>query len=122
MVFAISGFPCVNAPTGGVNKEGQEAVGMYVILQPDPDCGAEVIEASPGVRQLVFGGSGTAVTVQVPGRMGGPSDAARFARGLANAALDFASWCEQQGLGAHRRRTDHTGMYGPDSHPGGGQV
>ncbi|GAA2790545.1 hypothetical protein GCM10010470_26540 [Saccharopolyspora taberi] len=77
---------------------------MYVILQPDPGYGAEVIEPAPGMRQLVVGGGGMALTVQVPARMGGPGDAARFARGLASAALDFAEWCEQQGVGAHRLR------------------
>lgn len=79
---------------------------MYVILQPDPGYGAEVIEAAPGTRQLVVGGGGVAMTVQVPGRMGGPTDTARFARGLASAALDFAEWCEEQGIGAHRLRED----------------
>jgi hypothetical protein len=93
---------------------------MFVILQPEPGHGAEVVEAAPGVRQLVFGGSGTAVTVQVPGRMGGTTDAARFARGLANAALDFAAWCDQQATGAHHRRD--SGLYTPDSLPGTGEA
>lgn len=79
---------------------------MYVILQPDPESGAEVIEAAPGVRQLVAGGSGIALSLQVPGRVGGPAETARFARGLASAALDFAEWCEQQNVGAHRLRAD----------------
>lgn len=79
---------------------------MYVILQPDARYGAEVVEPAPGVRQLVVGGGEAALSVQVPGRMGGPAETARFARGLASAALDFAEWCEQQSLGRHRLHPD----------------
>lgn len=78
----------------------------YLILQPDPGWGAEVMEPAPGVRQLLIGAQGVALSVQVPARMGGPADAARFARGLASAALDFAEWCEEQGLGAHHLRPE----------------
>ncbi|MDP9643188.1 hypothetical protein J2S53_003133 [Actinopolyspora lacussalsi] len=83
-----------------------EPVGTYYIVQPDPGDGAEVVEPMPGVRQLVAGGPSGTLSVQVPGRMGGPGDAARFARSLAGAALDFAQWCEQQTGGAHRLRED----------------
>ncbi len=75
---------------------------MYVIVHPAAGDGAEVIEPAPGVRQLMVGVGGAALSVQVPPRLDGPGEAARFARDLANAALDFAQWCEQQSLGQHR--------------------
>ncbi len=75
---------------------------MYVIVQPSAGDGAEVVEPTPGVRQLIVGVGNAALSVQVPARLGGPADAARFARGLSSAALDFAEWCEQQSLGRHR--------------------
>ena len=83
----------------------------YTIIQPEPGDGAEVIESAPGVRQLVMGGGSSAICVQVPARMGGPGDAARFARGLASAALDFAEWCEQQNLGHRRNADEEHGIY-----------
>jgi hypothetical protein len=75
---------------------------MYVIVQPAAGDGAEVIEPSPGVRQLIVAVGSAALSVQVPARIGGPAEAARFARGLSSAALDFAEWCEQQGVARHR--------------------
>ncbi|WP_252365247.1 hypothetical protein [Saccharomonospora piscinae] len=75
---------------------------MFVIVQPSGGDGAEVVEPTPGVRQLIVGVGNAALSVQVPGRIGGPADAARFARGLSSAALDFAEWCEQQSFGRHR--------------------
>ncbi|ALG14713.1 hypothetical protein AOZ06_11420 [Kibdelosporangium phytohabitans] len=47
--------------------------------------------------------------VQVPARVGGLADAAQFARALAEAAADFATWCEDQ---------DRTRSYVPDSGEG----
>jgi len=42
------------------------------------------------------GGEGTTLLVQVPARIGGLSDTARFARSLAAAANEFGEWCETQ--------------------------
>lgn len=74
---------------------------VHVVIQPAPGYGAEVIEPLPGVRQLVAGSDEVGVTVQVPARIGGLTDAARFARALAAAANEFAEWCDAQ----NRNRT-----------------
>ena len=71
-------------------------MGIHVVIQPLAGYGAEVVSPSPGVRQLVAGGEGTTVLVQVPARIGGLSDTARFARSLAAAASEFGEWCETQ--------------------------
>ncbi|PZS23870.1 MAG: hypothetical protein DLM60_01640 [Pseudonocardiales bacterium] len=69
---------------------------IHVVVQPLAGYGAEVVSPSPGVRQLVAGGEGTTLLVQVPARIGGLSDTARFARSLAGAASEFGEWCETQ--------------------------
>lgn len=69
---------------------------IHVVVQPLAGYGAEVVSPSPGVRQLVAGGEGTSLLVQVPARIGGLSDTARFARSLAAAASEFGEWCETQ--------------------------
>jgi hypothetical protein len=74
---------------------------VHVVIQPGPGYGAEVITPLPGVRQLVAGCDEAGVTVQVPARIGGLTDVARFARALAAAANEFAEWCDQQ----NRNRT-----------------
>lgn len=74
---------------------------VHVVIQPATGYGAEVIEPSPGVRQLLAGGNEAGFTVQVPARIGGLTDAARFAQSLASAATEFAEWCE----GQNRNRT-----------------
>jgi hypothetical protein len=71
-------------------------MGIHVAIQPLAGYGAEVMSPSPGVCQLVAGGEGTTVLVQVPARIGGLSDTARFARSLAAAASEFGEWCEAQ--------------------------
>jgi hypothetical protein len=48
------------------------------------------------VRQLVAGNEDATLLVQVPARIGGLSDTARFARSLAAAASEFGEWCETQ--------------------------
>lgn len=63
---------------------------VHVVIQPAAGYGAEVIAPLPGVRQLVAGSDEVGVTVQVPARIVGLTDAARFARALAVAANDFA--------------------------------
>ena len=69
---------------------------VHVVIQPVAGYGAEVVSPSPGVRQLVAGMEGTTLHVQVPARIGGLSDTARFARSLAAAASEFGEWCEMQ--------------------------
>ncbi len=69
---------------------------IHVVVQPLAGYGAEVVSPSPGVRQLAAGGEGTTLLVQVPARIGGLSDTARFARSLAAAASEFGEWCETQ--------------------------
>ena len=69
---------------------------IHVVIQPLAGYGAEVVSPSPGVRQLVAGSEGTTLLVQVPARIGGLSDTARFARSLAAAASEFGEWCETQ--------------------------
>jgi hypothetical protein len=71
-------------------------MGIHVVIQPLAGYGAEVVSPSPGVRQLVAGGDGTTLLLQVPARIGGLSDTARFARSLAAAASEFGEWCETQ--------------------------
>ena len=69
---------------------------IHVVIQPLAGYGAEVVSPSPGVRQLVAGGESATFLVQVPARIGGLSDTARFARSLAAAASEFGEWCETQ--------------------------
>lgn len=69
---------------------------VHIVIQPVAGYGAEVIEPSPGVRQLIAGSDQAGFTVQVPARIGGLADTARFARSLATAAGEFAEWCEGQ--------------------------
>lgn len=71
-------------------------MGIHVVIQPLAGYGAEIVSPSPGVRQLVAGGEGTTILVQVPARIGGLSDTGRFARSLAAAASEFGKWCETQ--------------------------
>jgi hypothetical protein len=71
-------------------------MGIHVVIQPLAGYGAEIVSPSPGVRQLVAGGEGTTILVQVPARIGGLSDTARFVRSLAAAASEFGEWCETQ--------------------------
>lgn len=69
-------------------------MGIHVVIRPLAGYGAEIVSPSPGVRQLVADGEGTTILVQVPARIGGLSDTARFARSLAAAASEFGEWCK----------------------------
>lgn len=71
-------------------------MGIHVVIQPLVGYGAAVVSPSPGVRQLVAGGDEAAIMIQVPARIGGLMDTARFARSLAVAANEFGEWCETQ--------------------------
>ena len=82
---------------------------VHVVIQPAAGYVVAVLEPSPGVRQLIAGSDEAGLTVQVPARIGGLSDAAAFARALASAATDFAAWCEEQ---------NRTRSYTPDSGDG----
>lgn len=71
-------------------------MGIHVVIQPLAGYGAEVVSPSPGIRQLVAGGDSSNILIQVPARIGGLADTARFARSLAAAASEFGEWCEAQ--------------------------
>lgn len=71
-------------------------MGVHVVIQPVDGYRAEVVSPSPGIRQLVAGGDSATVLVQVPARIGGLTDTARFVRSLAAAANEFGDWCETQ--------------------------
>jgi hypothetical protein len=71
-------------------------MGIHVVIQPLVGYGAAVVSPSPGVRQLVAGSDEAAIMIQVPARIGGLMDTARFARSLAVAANEFGEWCETQ--------------------------
>ena len=71
-------------------------MGIHVVIQPLVGYGAAVVSPSPGVRQLVAGSEETSLIVQVPARIGGLMDTARFVRSLAVAANEFGEWCESQ--------------------------
>lgn len=71
-------------------------MGIHVVIQPSAGYSAEVVSPSPGVRQLVATGEGTTFVIQVPARIGGLADAARFGRSLAAAAAEFSEWCDAQ--------------------------
>ncbi|MFE6613790.1 hypothetical protein [Amycolatopsis sp. NPDC057786] len=81
-------------------------MGIHVVIQPLVGYGAAVVSPSPGVRQLVAGSEETSFIVQVPARIGGLMDTARFAQSLAAAASEFSEWCETQ----HRTRS-HTSSF-----------
>ena len=88
---------------------------VHVVIQPVTGYVAEVLEPSPGVRQLVAGDDRAGFSLQVPARIGGLADTARFARALADAAVHFAAWCEHQ----NRIRSytqDTTGERGTGAH------
>ena len=83
-------------------------MGIHVVIQPLVGYGAAVVSPSPGVRQLVAGGDETAIMIQVPARIGGLMDTARFVRSLAVAANEFGEWCETQ----NRTRTYSSPLLG----------
>lgn len=69
---------------------------IHVVIQPLSGYGAEVVSPSPGIRQLVAGSDGATLLVQVPARIDGLTDTARFARSFAAAESEFGEWCETQ--------------------------
>ncbi|MFI5561814.1 hypothetical protein ACIA2T_21270 [Amycolatopsis japonica] len=82
-------------------------MGIHVVIQPLVGYGAAVVSPSPGVRQLVVGSEETSFIVQVPARIGGLMDTARFAQSLAAAASEFSEWCETQ----HRTRSHSSSFH-----------
>ena len=82
-------------------------MGIHVVIQPLVGYGAAVVSPSPGVRQLVAGSEETSFIVQVPARIGGLMDTARFAQSLATAASEFSDWCETQ----HRTRSHSSSFH-----------
>ena len=90
----FSGCPALDRARG--NRDIGVQRGIHVVIQLLAGYVAEVVSPSPGVRQLVASGAGTTILLQVPARIGGLSDTARFARSLAAAASEFDEWCETQ--------------------------
>lgn len=71
-------------------------MGIQVVIQPSAGYGSEVVSPFPGVQQLVTQAGDAIFVIQVPARIGGLSDTARFARNLAAAASEFGDWCDEQ--------------------------
>ncbi|GAA3460843.1 hypothetical protein ACFFSW_33515 [Saccharothrix longispora] len=69
-------------------------MGLYVLLQPEEDADAGVVERAQGHPSLVISSGDARMTVQIAGREGGAEMAIRFARQLAEAAGTFADRCE----------------------------
>ncbi len=53
---------------------------VHVVIQQTAGYVAELIEPLPGMRQLVAGHDQEGLSIQVPARIGGLADTARFAR------------------------------------------
>lgn len=90
---------------------------FHIVIQPTSDYGAELLAPLPGIRQLVAGGGDVGMTIQVPARIGGLTDTARFARSLAAAATDLAQWCDGQTRTDVTATADHSGWSGLSAHP-----
>lgn len=69
-------------------------MGLYVLLQPEEDADAGVVERAQGHPSLVISSGDARMTVQIAGREGGAEMAIRFARQLEEAAGVFADRCE----------------------------
>jgi hypothetical protein len=70
-------------------------VGFYVLVQPEGNAAAVLVEHLPGHPSLIVDCGGSQISVQIAGRPNGIDDAIRFARGLADAATKFATRCEE---------------------------
>lgn len=90
---------------------------FHIVIQPTSDYGAELVAPLPGIRQLIAGGDDVGLTIQVPARIGGLTDTARFARSLAAAATDLAQWCDGQTRTDGKATADHGSWAGLGAHP-----
>ncbi|NUT92750.1 MAG: hypothetical protein HOY78_12085 [Saccharothrix sp.] len=69
-------------------------MGFYVLLQPEEDAEATLVEHAQGHPSLVLMSAGSQFTVQIAGREDGAQMAINFARELAHAATAFADRCQ----------------------------
>lgn len=69
-------------------------MGFYVLVQPEEDAEAMLVEHAQGHPSLVVCCGGSQITVQIPGRQDGAQFAIDFARELATASTAFADRCE----------------------------
>ncbi|WP_433265935.1 hypothetical protein ACQPZF_39410 [Actinosynnema sp. CS-041913] len=69
-------------------------MGFYVLLQPEEDAEASLVEHAQGHPSLLVMSAGSQITVQIAGRDGGAELAINFARELARAAAAFADRCQ----------------------------
>ncbi|MGO1050504.1 hypothetical protein [Crossiella sp. CA198] len=69
-------------------------MGFYVLVQPEEDASAEMVEHATGHPSLVADDGHSRIAIQVAGRAGGLELAANFARQLAVAAAAFADRCD----------------------------
>ncbi|XVV03706.1 hypothetical protein ACQPW3_41440 [Actinosynnema sp. CA-248983] len=69
-------------------------MGFYVLLQPEEDAEATMVEHAQGHPSLVMLSAGSQITVQIAGREDGARMAINFARELAQAATAFADRCQ----------------------------
>ncbi|GGP80117.1 hypothetical protein [Saccharothrix coeruleofusca] len=70
-------------------------MGLHVLLQPEEDAEASVVERAQWHPSLVISSGDARLTVQMAGREGGAEMAIRFARELAEAAAAFADRCQE---------------------------
>jgi len=69
-------------------------MGFYVLVQPEEDAEAALVEHAQGHPSLVVTCGGSQITVQIPGRQDGAQFAIEFSRRLSAAATAFADRCE----------------------------
>lgn len=69
-------------------------MGLYVLLQPEEDADAALVERAQGHPSLVILSGDARLTVQIAGCEGGAEMAIKFARELAAAAGAFADRCQ----------------------------
>lgn len=69
-------------------------MGLHVLLQPEEDAEAAVVERAQGHPSLAIFSGDARLTVQIAGREGGAEMAIKFARELAEAAEAFADRCQ----------------------------
>ncbi|GAA1268442.1 hypothetical protein [Saccharothrix xinjiangensis] len=69
-------------------------MGLYMLLQPEEDAEAVVVEHAQGHPSLVVSSGDARLTVQIAGHEDGARLAIDFARQLATEATAFADRCE----------------------------
>lgn len=69
-------------------------MGLHVLLQPEEDAEAALVERAQGHPSLVVMSGESRLTIQIAGCESGAEMAIRFGRELAEAARTFADRCE----------------------------